>query len=276
MNYADILTLFQSRKKGRDYKVFRNAWEHIRLDPDSGALTLSNNCSVWEQDEGGRHKRVVRPGTPVLRFTPDNVLEVLHSPTATGLSDRLMIEKATGGAIYMRSPKFEYRLMLSFRYSSIEHASKDIPLVAGLKIDLNTKQPITRPEQVKLSTNRTTAQPVYKHVRQVGKVMDLLWRLGGLEVDDSNRWRYQAVDASTPVELCEETLAVHAQAAIHAGWNRGQVDTHVRDPETNQYKKRPEADVRAEEYAKARTHGLKRLTEFLKPHHGAIVRTVVA
>lgn len=271
MNYAHMMKLFQSRKKGRDFKVFRNAWEHIRLDPDSGALTLSNNCRVWEQDDGGKHKLTVRPGTPVLRFTPDNVLEILHRPQATGLADRLMIEKATGGVIYMRSPKFEYRLMLQFAAPRIE-----IPLVAGLKIDLNTKQPINKPEQVKCTTNRTTAQPVYKHVRQVGKVMDVLWRMGGLEVDDSNRWRYQALDVRTPVELCEETLAVHAQAAIHAGWNRGQVDSSVYDPATHQYKKRLEADVRAEKYAKARLHGLKRLTEFLKPHHGAIVRTVVA
>jgi len=269
MNYAEMMKLFQSRKKGRDFKVFRNAYEHIRLDPDSGALTLSNNCRMWEKDEGGRHKQKVRPGTPVLRFTPDNVLEILHRPQATSLSDRLMIEKATGGDIYMRSPKFEYRLMLQFNTPRSEIRS-EIPLVAGLKIDLNTKQAINKPEQVKNTTNRTTAQPVYKHVRQVGKVMDVLWRMEDLE------YVSRPLPDSTPVELCEETLAVHAQAAIHAGWNRGHVDSSVYDPATHQHKKRPEADVRAERYAKARHHGLKRLTEFLKSHHGAIVRTVVS
>ena len=274
MNYADMLKLFNSRKKGRDYKVFRNAWEHIRRDPDSGALTLSNNCSLWEKEVDGKHYRKVRPGTPVLRFTPDNVLEILHSPNATALADRLMIEKATGGRVYIRSPKFEYRLMLQL-HSYHQDSRKDIPLVAGLKIDLNTKQPINKPDQIKRSTNRTTAQPVYKHVRQVGKVMDLLWRLGDLKGRES-RWGTEEIKPDTPIDLVDETLSIHAEQALNAGWNRGQVHTSLFDHTTRQYTNRPEAVVAAEKYAKARIHGLKRLTEFLKPHHGAIVRTVVS
>ena len=152
-----------------------------------------------------------------------------------------------------------------------------MPLVGGLKIDWNTGQPINKLDQIKRATNRAKAQPVYKHVREVGKVLDVLWRLGALdEIRQERKWGTLDIEPTTPVELTEEVLSTHAEQALRAGWNRGHVSRSDYDPATHQYKKRSDASVAAETYAKAREHGLKRLTEFLKPHHGAIVRTVVS
>jgi hypothetical protein len=108
-------------------------------------------------------------------------------------------------------------------------------------------------------------------------VLDVLWRLGALdEIHQERKWGTLDIEPTTPVELTEEVLSTHAEQVLRAGWNRGHVSRSDYDPATHQYKKRSEAVVAAETYAKAREHGLKRLTEFLKPHHGAIVRTVVS
>lgn len=275
MNYAEMMKLFNSRKKGRDYKVFHGSHQRLTIDRDSGALVISVRCISWLlKPDTASYVKVIDDGTPLLKVTPDNVMELLSGPSSTDLSDRLMIEKVTNGRIWLRGKSFEHRLMLTFRYSSRDNdIGKDIPLAVGTKIDLNTKQPINKPDQVKLSTNRTTAQPVYQHVRQVGKVMDLLWRLGDFtKMAEDRKWGTADIDPATPVSLVEETLSTHAEQALRAGWNRGNVSTW--DYRTQAA--RPQAVVAAEKYAKAREHGLKRLTEFLKPHHGAIVRTVVS
>lgn len=247
MSYIALKRTFDSRAKGRDYKVFYYG-DCARLTMDSdNALVV--HISNWHYPE---NERAYRSYIPVMRITEDDVMEVIDDKFGDSITERNILMKVcpTSWADSDTARFGSYTHTLRFR-----SWGKNVPLTKGLKVNIKTGEILWHAPDTKRKTNRAAAAPVYDFVTKAKRMAEVLFRLG--EFDSarsywSHKHRIDEVIKETPMN--EDHLSDYAAALYYEGRSRS----------TRIYGEKPE-----DRYKSYIDLGARRLREALKNKTGA-------
>lgn len=225
MSYIKLKKAFESRAKGRDYKVFY-AGDYARLTMDSdNAILVRVNQGEWVDG-----KYTTQPQVPVMRITEDDVMELIDDKFGENITQRnLMMKVAPGTFVSSDTSRFgSYTHTLRFR----SPFGVNVPLTKGLKVNIRTGKILWHAPDTKRQTNRAAAAPVYDFVTKAKRMAEVLYRLGEFDsarglLNWSNRDRIAGVIKETPMD--EDHLSDYAAALFYEGRSRSTTYGRVED-----------------------------------------------
>jgi len=196
MNYASALKTWYSRRKGRDYKPWKND-THITLG-DKGEM-LFTYCPYLYSTVDGKFSKSKSKGTPLAVITPDDILTLLIETSYRSPTINNRLTEILGCAVYSDTSGHrnkESAVRISKRYFhdnkfagvtdwNDDPANGNIPYKPGIQFQMDdTGCPVkvlNPPEDRIRRVKRDLIPVVSKQTAQMRKLMNVMSRLGSFD-----------------------------------------------------------------------------------------------
>lgn len=252
--------------KGGDTKKF---FTHARVRmPDEDTAVIDVNNFVYD-DSLKTWKETVEPFA-VLKS--DDTLTLVADIPTNSTSLKLLWRKFAGGGRAQNVSNEGYVHTVRFVGRMPATGTRfNLPLTKGFTMNTRTWEIVWHAEDKKATVNRAKSKDIYEHVRKVGDVMDILYKLGAL--DEHKIYRWPSSDAIKNVAVtvgCSEDTADQAIAAFRYGWGNCKSPPYSRRveamtrPGTYLYEPIPEAERAAMKFPNAKRLGLQHLRKKLQ------------
>jgi len=270
MDYKYFNDLFNTRKKGRDYKVFHQYRALCKDENDNLLVTGTTwNYPVTKVNGENRTKaeRVLARDRVYATISPDSVMTLMRDVADQGVYN--LFNKLIACAYlecdnntYSRTAK--YRILK--RGSKASVTKWDVPAVKGLQINLATGTIVTAPADMKKVTDRKAAAPIYKRVDEVVKLMTVLRRMGDINDVDLKGWGNYTALMKVDKSMDDANIVALAEAAYRKAKSTTSGTPEAFDGATRTWVPSVEQAANFEKrlIANARRH----LTRVLKEEHG--------
>ena len=258
MDYREMQSAFARRRNGADYKTISSLVRAKQSPCGSFQFYLK-----WR----GAHETFA-----TLRSNDE--LELHCSDAGIRQYMNPFMKVAEFGSVFSNSAKYGkhvHKLRFSPRTSSIEKYSS-VPFRSGLVVNTRTRTVVRAPDDPMVVPKSDDVKKVREFLKGVSRVMDVLHRIDGLGAE-AKKWSNYGITSRISLDMTDENLSEMACAVYKEGFGRAEeakTTDWVEPPGGGapHFVQIPEAQWKAEHYARVKRVGMKYLQQALLKQHG--------
>lgn len=239
MNYAQALSKFNSRARGRDYKVFgpSSDWARLTMDPMDGSILLS--VGEWDYVEKKHSRRVIasidKDDIATLHSNIKPCAETLR--VCDFLNCHYFVRRTAAVASHVRLAA-EYFIKRQAKGDRNVILTKSHAALAGTQFKMSKwggiESAVIKAEPPRRTINRTSSKRFDRVFTPAAKYAATMLRMGALD-GDSNNSRGSARYAFE--KQVEERYKLHdfdLDNVVLPGWLRHNIEAALKEPNVSE------------------------------------------